>query len=326
MKVLHLSNTPLSNAPNNIVDVFNATGHEAKAILGRNRNTNKVFVGGSLFMDMSLDELVTWFEWADIIHMHNFAWEQDIFKMYHQLIKIAKTKPCVIQYHSPRHSTEYFEPTLSDPFFKGRRAVVGQYHPRMYPECEWIVPNPLPLHKPPYSSVNLKVKWSQRPLNVAYAPSNTSLKEWDYKGYDKIAPILQKLAHGRLLQKNIIVNQPYEMCIANKAWAHIGIEEFFTGSYHLSFLEFMALGCCTVGHLDEQTWSTLKLLVGEDGCADLPLVDTQTAEGLEQALRFFASDPETAKDLGIRSWEWMHKYWSPEKTAEHFVRMYERIY
>ena len=326
MKVLHLSNTPLSNAPNNIVSVLNSSGHEARVLLGRKQNLNKVFVGGDLWLTLSLDELRSAFETADVIHLHNFAWEQDIFQAHPSLVEVAKRKPCVVQYHSPRHSTESFEATLTDPFFKGRRAVVGQYHPRLYPECEWIVPNPLPLDHPPYSTVRLEAKWDGTlPLSVAYAPSNINLRGWDYKGYDQIAPVLQRLAHGRVIQKNIITNQPYSTCMTHKSWSHIGIEEFFTGSYHLSFLEFLALGCCTIGYMDAQTQGVLEVLVGEDVCRELPYVDVQNPEGLEAALAYYAANPASAKAMGYAAHKWMNEHWSPKKTAAHFVRMYEHI-
>ena len=244
MKIIHLSNTPLSNSPANLAQIQNDAGHEAIVLLNQQSNKNKVFVGGTLWSTYSAEELEALFTEADIIHMHNFAWSQMIFACHPHLIGIAKSKKCLIQYHSPRDSHESFEDTISNPFFKGRRAVVAQYQVRQYPEAEFIVPNVLPLHDDVFKPVERD--WNNQV--ISFAPSNVNLRGWDDKGYSQVQPILWRIAQQHRAITEVIVNTPYEETLIRKKWATIGMEELVTGSYHLSMLEYMAMGCATLQH------------------------------------------------------------------------------
>lgn len=320
MKIVHLSNTPLSNAPANLAKIQRDAGHESVALLAKQSNTNKVFVGGQLWSSMDPWLLMETVREADIVHFHNFAFEQEIFKAHAAMVDLVRKKRCLIQYHSPRHSIQDFEHTINDPFFKGRRAVVAQYQVRQYPEAEHIVPNVLPIYDTLFTPIKDK---PLHPFLVSYAPSNTTLKDWDDKGYRHIMPVLQEL-HRFGVTCEIITNTPYQETMVKKKWAHVGVEEIVTGSYHLSFLEYMAFGCATIGNLDELTREAMKKIVGEEGMFELPYIQATTAT-LGNRLVSLARDPEVTHGVGLRSRQWIEKYWSPEKHVKHFERIYESI-
>ena len=323
MRVLHLSNTPLSNAPANTVAALNAIGHQAELFLDRQQNTNKVFVGGQLWYQTPPGALEQAFVSADVIHFHNFAFEQKIFKseIGPRLESIAKSKPCLIQYHSPRHSTESFEVTTKDPFFDGRRAVLAQYHVRFYPEATHVLPNILPINDKQYTPI--LAKWDTDSCLVSFAPSNTNLRGWDDKGYDFIAPVLTKLEQSGIITKDIIVNTPYQECLNRKRWAHIGIEELITGSYHLSFLEYMSAGCVTLHNMDELTLNAMQMIVGEQGIEELPAIQaniTNVSEIVTKLARYSG-----LADTGNQSRAWMEKFWNPDVLAAKLVKIYEEL-
>jgi len=324
MRILHLANTPLSNAPANLASCQNRYGHEAQLLLARKNGRNKVFVGGDLWSDKPLEQLVSFFEATDILHFHNFTWNQEIFVKYPQLLQIAKAKKKVVQFHSARKAHEDFEGVLTDPLFKGRKLVIAQYHVREYPECEWVVPNPLPLHEDRYR-ILYKGKWGDcPPIHVSYAPSNAHLKGWDYKGYDVLEPYLRNLRRCGFVCE-IITGVPYDECLSQKTFAHVGIEEFFTGSYHLSFLEYMALECATFGHMDALAKEAIRTIVGWDAFLEMPYFDVLTTEDITNQLKKFSMSPGLLRASAAASREWIHNHWHPKKLMPHFDEVYESL-
>lgn len=322
MRILHLANTPLSNAPENLASCQRHMGYDSRLLLAHKTGRNKIFVGGSLWSDLSYEELEDIFTKADIIHFHNFTWTQEIFVKHLPLKAIAKSKKCVVQFHSDRRAHEDFEDNLRDPFFNGKRLVIAQYQVRQYPECEWVVPNPLPLHEDKFRLLR-RGKWGDvPPLCISYAPSNMHLTGWDYKGYDKIKPYLNRIPN---ISTDIITNSPYEECLTRKSYAHVGIEEIFTGSYHLSLLEYMALECVALGNMDDLTSKALTSAIGEEAFKTMPYQQVDCLEDVGVVIESFKRDPALAKEIAGESRRWMEKYWSPESLMPIYNNIYESI-
>lgn len=320
MKILHLSNTPLSNSPANLAQIQRDHGHDAQVLLHRQQNTNKVFVGGTVWTSMDSEQITASLKSADILHFHNFAWEQQLFQTYPHLIDVALKKPCLIQYHSPRNSTENFEDTLQDPFFKGRRAVVAQYQVRLYPECEYVVPNVLPIFSERFKPLNRPLE----PLSVTFSPSNTHMRGWDDKGVSIVRETFRMLQRFGLAAPEIIINTPYEETMIKKKWSHVGLEEVVTGSYHLSFLEYMALGSATLCNMDEMTKEAMAHVVGHDAVAALPCFFTSAAT-LTNDLFSVLKYPTFVKSRGNDCRKWMETHWNPETFVQYFNGIYEKL-
>ena len=198
---------------------------------------------------------------------------------------------------------------------------MAQYHVRFYPEATHVLPNILPINDKQYTPI--LAKWDTDSCLVSFAPSNTNLRGWDDKGYDFIAPVLTKLEQSGIITKDIIVNTPYQECLNRKRWAHIGIEELITGSYHLSFLEYMSAGCVTLHNMDELTLNAMQMIVGEQGIEELPAIQaniTNVSEIVTKLARYSG-----LADTGNQSRAWMEKFWNPDVLAAKLVKIYEEL-
>ena len=324
MNVLHLSNTPISNAPWNIAhcqELYSPL--VVDLVLGKKKSFSRTHKKGNVFLEFGRDKIFHMFEKADVLHFHNFMFSQDIFVVHPQLIEIAKRKPRLIQYHSPRHSEqESFEDTIADNTIK--HAVIAQYHTRVYPECEFIVPNMIPIFDEEYTGI--AAKWDDMHPVVSYSPSNANGKGWDDKAYPETTGALNSLQRTHTFTKDVMIGVPYEECMARKRWAHIGIEEFKTGSYHLSSLEYLSMGCALVGRLDGLTVKAIEAVAGEEAMRDFTYpwrYEPQTEEDLKAALTaLLALKMPELKKMGDESRLWMERYWNPKNL----VKIYERAY
>jgi hypothetical protein len=336
VKVTHLSNTPLSNAPYNLVCCQNHYGVSSRLLLHKNSNVNKIHVGcGDRWQEMKKEEIALELESSDVIHFHNFAKEQYLFATHPDLWELIAKKPKLIQYHSPRYSTENFEATIEDKSLK--HAVIAQYHTRIYPECEYIVPNVVPLFLPQYSPLMAKWEESTRPL-ISYAPSNIHLRGWDDKGYDLTRRAMLEAEKENWAAQEIMIGVPYIECMTRKRWAHVGIDEVMTGSYHLSSLEYLAMGCVTVGRLDDLTKKSLQSVIAEELGPDegnaalqtLPWIQADPAT-LKQILRTVITADSRAINWSVlrekaqNSRTWMEKYWHPGNHVRLFSKIYEGL-
>lgn len=324
MKILHLSNTPLSRAPYNIASCQNQVGHSAQVLLYKNQTPNGISMGGgTLWSSLTKKDLTARFEAADVIHLHNFGWDQMIFGAHPELREIAQTKKYLIQYHSDRRAKESFENTLQDPAFEGKRAVLAQYHADQYPEANHLVGNPLPLHEATFQMIARSV---HSPV-VSFAPSNTHImRGYDYKGADQVIPKLKLLQYDRCIIADIIQGVPYDECMARKKFAVIGIEELVSGSYHLSFLEYMALGCATIANISDSVKNTLAALLGCKAVADLELAYMPSSiKHLVPDILHLRRDYDYAEGLMGRGRDWIVRYWSVEFHVDVFNKVYASL-
>jgi hypothetical protein len=285
--------------------------------LHRKANHNKVHVGGALWNEVPPGILEEQFKSADVIHFHNYAWDLKIFETYPNLLEVAKSKPCLIQYHSPRRSIENFEHSIEDKSLK--HAVIAQYHVREYPECEFVVPNVIPIDLPLYQGAGNK--WLESVTCVSYTPSSTNGVGWDDKGWAFTEPVLTKLDDEGYIIKDVCTNVPYEACMKRKRWAHIGIDEIMTGSYHLSTLEYFSLGCACIVRIDEKTLNAI-FQISPEGAAAWPGIQA-SPDTLEAQIKLWVSNRDALKARAEKSREWMEKYWSPANHALHFEGVYK---
>jgi hypothetical protein len=322
MNILHLSNTPLSNAPENLAVIQRAAGHKSLALLNQKNNTNGIPVGGTCWFELDPDVLRQTFEKADVIHLHNFAWTQEVFLRNPDLLVRAKMKPCLIQYHSPRHTDHNFEDTIKDPFFKGRKAVLAQYQARYYPEAEHVVPNVIPLFQSDY--MPMPNRTALPTMLVSYSPSNTNLRGWDDKGYPLIEGALRNLAYGGRVRTETIANTPYKEALLKKRWAEVGIEEVVTGSYHLSFLEYMSVGAATICNLDDATRAAMAMVVGHDAVQELPAIRVTPHTFIDELHKLVANRAH-AMDVGHACRAWMERHWNPRDMVGFFTGIYNSL-
>jgi hypothetical protein len=278
--------------------------------------------GGDLWPQMTRKDLTEFFESAEVIHLHNFAWEQMIFRSHPHLKAITLSKKYLIQYHSDRRAKESFEETIQDPVFHGRKAVLAQYHASQYPEAEHLVGNPLPLFNPPFSN-------TPRPRSplISFAPSNTHImRGYDYKGADKVVPILKDVRTHTRCEYDVITGVGYETCLSRKSFSSVGLEELVSGSYHLSFLEYMALGCATIGNLSASVMTTLAEYAGDLAVTELQKSFIQAdLKNLPKSLVRLLKDPAYLSEMQVRARSWIFNHWSVESHVRAFDRVYSSL-
>ena len=312
MKVLHLSDTTLSGSPIRIVDVLNKySQHQARHIVWHPvvhqwRKFKLDMVGST----MPKDELLSWLDWADVIHLHNRWQRQEIFK--HLGVKPPK-KPSVVQVHSPRDSEDFGEEVASGlPL-----AIVSQYHVRQWPEARYIVPNCVDLNAPEYQRETPPLR--TMPV-VSFAPSNWNGRGFESKGYEIVAPIMKRMGLAREIYSQIITSLPHDEVMKLKRGADIGIDEIVTGSFHISSLEYLALGVPCFANIDSQTDQVIRKLTGADTIPWL-IANKENFKSRLQAI----ITAKSWQEHGANSRAWMEKYWAPEWLAQQYVAVYEDL-
>jgi len=309
-KILHLSDTTLSGSPIRICNLINSQSvHQARHIVWKRRVFERVFPVDMVGEEMTNEELYYWVhEWADVLHFHNRWKRQEIIKK----VGLPKRKKGVIQIHSPRFEEGHQEEVDSGlPL-----AIIAQYHVREWPELRYIVPNVVDINQ-----VKPVFKPSRNIPLVCYAPSSPNGRGWNNKSYNTVHPILKKLQmiEGKILYDRVI-SKPFDECMAHKMVADIGIDEVSTGSYHLSSLEYLAMGVCTIGKIDPLCEKVIKDLTG---CKTLPWYQSSEETFSTDFNRLVAS--HEYKKHGDLARAWMEKFWTARFLCDKYINMYKDL-
>ena len=321
MRILHLSDTPLSGSPIRISQLLAKYGGvESRHICWEEKIDYRIYEAdliGHITPTAVLEYYI--YDWADIIHYHNRWRRQEVFRA---IGRPPPKKPCVIQLHSPRDSEDFRDEVNSGiPL-----ACLAQYHPRQWPEMTFLVPNVVDINDPAYLPARKYAMGRPLPISpsvlpiISFAPSNTNRRDWNDKGYSVVNPVLKRMRFSGEICYDLINRLPFELVMPRKRIADIGIDDVITGSYHLSALEYMSLGVPCINHVDALTEAIVKNLTGAD---HLPLVEVNK-ETFERVLRTMLKD-QTWLEIGEKSRKWMETYWSPEILCKHYLTMYEAL-
>jgi hypothetical protein len=322
IRVVHICENPIAGAPIALSKALNKWSEkriQSRHIAASDRNEKRVYDHDLLINDSNYNEIAKVISESDIIHLHNFHRNQELFRRWPRLWDVVMRKRRVWQAHTQRNiAWMSMEDGLRDR--DAVHLVIAQYHPRMYPECQ-VVPNIVDITTPELSPTRRGYRPSAR---VVYSPSRIGLRGWDDKGYDQTAPVLHKLVSAGILSADIIMDVPHRECLARKQTGDIGIDEIVTGSYHLCSLETLAQGLITIAGLDDLQVRTLTDLTG---CkpSELPWV-IATPKTLEKELCTLAAlSRDRIEEKQAYSRAWMEKYWHPKKAIERFVDVYESL-
>jgi len=325
MNILHLANTPLSNAPYNLMRVQIEGGHYARLVLHRNTycgRSRMVFPSDILLQsgrsnrekvsnpDFSREQLFALFSAADIIHCHNYLLDLYVFRIYPELKRYLKSKLVVIQFHSPRASLKNVEKNLRNEFVD-RKFVVAQYQVRQFPQAT-PVPNAIPIHDELFKPIDRR----NSPPVITYSPSNTILRGWSDKGFTSTTRTLKKL--HKICESRIITDTPYKECLEKKRSADIAIDEVITGSYHLNTLEALSQGQVAICGMDRQCENALQSYTQT---YQNP-IKISSPDNLEGMLIRLLRDADLLEHLKKESRKFMENHWSTEKLNKFFQKKY----
>lgn len=327
MKVLHLSESPLSSAPYRLMQVQRTGGIDARLILHTHRYTDNSLIAHPydvLLQDrhpntklrvkpnFNKEEIFSLFNDADVLHFHNYFSDHFIFRLYPALEKLLPSKKVVFQVHSPRTSLGKITSVLKDKRIH-ERLVVAQYQVRQFPECI-PVPNAIPIH----DSYHVPIKRNHATLRICHSPSNTVLKGWNDKGTDVTKSAIKRLQNPHEFVQ--VTNTPHLQCLRIKQGCDIAIDEIMTGSYHMCTLEAMAQGVIPVCNIDSQCEEVLYKLTGS---SRTPIVKANK-DNLATILDDLLSDVEWLKLRQKECRNFMETYWSTERLCSIFQEIYER--
>lgn len=320
IRVVHITENPIAGAPINLalaLNKYQGDKVECRHIANSDRNDKRIFKSDIIIKNSTEEHLRHLLLQADVLHFHNFYQNQELFRTYPHLWGIAKKKPRVWQIHSPRGTTWFdMEEGLKDPEVKP--IVIGQYHPRQWPEVKTVVPNVIDIWDP--ALMPIKRRWDA-PLRVAFSPSRIRLPGWDNKGYDETYTVLKKLVDEGLITAEVIYEKPHTECLKRRAIAHVGIDEVVTGSYHLCSLESLSQGLCTIAGLDDTQIATIK---GLTGALSHPWFIARTGT-LEERLRMLAKSLSVVQRYAVDGRAWMERFWCPTKTTKVYTDIYKGL-
>jgi len=304
VKVLHLSDGALSGAPVRLAQVQRIGGLEARLLNVDHAFGSRVY-GRDALMDDGPDLVARLLAEADVLHYHNWWRESFLFTTYPWAWDLAREKPSVIQFHSPRFAQ--FEPALAEPSLL--KLVVAQYHVRFYPECR-PVPNAVPIDDPLHRPLGLE----NDPPVVAFTPPQCLDTEgWGSKGVRETLPVLESGFRHRF-----VTEAPWEEAMRLRQECDIAIDEIVTGSYHMCSLEALSQGLATIAGLDAQTVDALEQVTGT---REHPWIVAGPAT-LRRALRELVEDGGYRQAKRREAREYMERHWNPAAITARFADIY----
>ena len=329
--IVHISSTPLSGSPIQIVEAINKHSNFQARLVNLNPSAYKNFDENSPLSKNSFKEDLKWpedkdeifkcIEIADIIHVHQAIdlKENKLGINFYELLK--QGKKFVRQWHSePEHYMEWLGVSPSDFKEDFPHLVVSQYHERFYP---WAVPVPnIICNSLIDSSYNESFDW--RTPKIVFSPSNKNSpvkKRWASKGYHETLRILDRVKRSTGVEFEVLFDTPHDEVISAKSKCTIVIDDIVTGSYHRSGLEGLALGKATFSYLDQRTATTLGIITGT---STNPFI-LSSARSLEEMLKAVIKLPDLGKSIGDFSRIWFKKFYDEEIMIRHYMNVYKKV-
>lgn len=304
MKVVHLSEGPLSGGPIRLAQVQKLGGLDARLLSVTQWQNDQRFYPHDLVAADDPRAVADVLAAADVVHCHNHYRDSELFQVLPWAWDLVRGKPLVIHFHTPRGAE--LDPGLQEP--AAIRLVPAQYHVRCYPECR-PVPNAVPIDDAYHRPLGLE----NDPPIVAFTPSDCGAGDWYEKGCRETLAVL-----GRGFRYRFTTESPWHEAMLLRQACDVAIDEVVTGSYHLCSLEALSQGLATVAGLDARTIDALEAVTGT---REHPWV-VATLETLEERLRTLVEDHAYRADRRRAARAYMERYWSPRALA----RVYEGIY
>ncbi len=324
LQILHLSLTPLVGHPFRMVEATNRyTEHSARLIDLRETLPQGMMFPEDIVVDGSenMEEIHDLISSSDIIHLHQTV-PLENNELGVDFAALAKGgKIMVRQFHSGReHYERYghaeFQSLDSEPNIT--HLVNAQYQERQYPNA---IPVPHIIDVPP-----LPTPFENNVLpRVCYSPSNMLVADqhnrWSSKGYKQTLQVLKSLSNDGLITFDIVNGEDHTTCLQRKSKADIVIDEVFTGSFHGSGLEGLAIGRPTIAYLDQRTAANLAR---HSGTEEIPFV-LANIDTLEGTLRELISNDATVQEIGTYSHAWIKEFYAAAKTIKFYIKIYDEL-
>lgn len=322
MNVIHLSFTPVSGSPIQIVNALNEhTNYKARLINSSPNYYGPVTFHEDLTLPHDKDEALKLIETADIIHIH-----QCIKLKYNEfgvdLSELQRRGKILLRHwHSePDHFEKYDLP--GPDHFEGediQQLVISQYHERYYPNAI-MVPNIIH-EKTRMTSVSSSAPEKH---SIIYTPTNRFSpleRRWATKGYDLTLAALESISKETGVDYKILEGVSWEEAMKEKANSTIVIDDLVTGSYHRSGLEGLALGKPTFTWLDPRTTSVLSCI---SKTITIPFINVHL-NNFSVVLKNLIESPVHYQQVSEYSKYWMDNYYSSKKLIKFYTNIYDQL-
>ncbi len=183
---------------------------------------------------------------------------------------------------------------------------------KLLPEARWQ-PNLVPINASLYLPVELN---GDRPLRICQAPTRTDLKDTDLF-LQTVREVAETISH---LQPVCIQNTEHRRCLGIKQGCQIHFDHM-QGYYGVSSLESLSQGKPVIAGLDEWNQATIREFTG---CDHLPWILATNACELKHHIEELAADAGLREYYGIRSRQFMQRFWNEARVLKHLIDIYMR--
>jgi len=316
-KILHVAPTPLVDSPRKISDAINMyTDFESSSFIFNDYpgSLRGVFSSNTLLYSTKKELVISLIESADIIHIHNFLYpEQEDIIFEHSKDDVKY----IYQVHSPLREGPNFVNYQPNKIEFDKKCVVAQYHPRMYPDYDWV-PNII-LEKPTINFID-----DTQQIRVLFSPAHKRTGgRWNDKYSSTMMDALNSLSKLDRVELLIAENYtPHELFQLRKS-CHISIDEIVTGAFHQISLEALIAGNMVINNADVFSQMVFDLLVGNEK-RNIPFFRVNEFNVKDQLLQLLM-DRELIQTYQKRSYEYSQKYLRPQNLIKHYTKIYEDI-
>ncbi|MFW6225346.1 MAG: hypothetical protein ACOC3V_00140 [bacterium] len=333
MKILHLSKSPLADAPIRLSNFLSKNGLDSKCIQFQK---SVMEVPNDINWDKkeNLEQLDDLLDWSDIVHIHNQPPLNNSSSGWDLLKSYSKKKKFVYQVHGEPNKvipkmydniTKWIEFDRVLCIAQYQSIFIGNFITRPYTPVRNIIDINDKYFKPKKTKNKIPI--------VTYSPSNKErlevLKrkrgsEWSYKSYYEVMPVLESLNKKNIIDYKVFYHQNFLETMKERQKADIHIDDIHTGSYHLSSLEGLSQGKMVICNL--KSWMT-EFLILFLACGDneLPWVISDSENLWRTIMRYTVKEKEQLEVIKYNSRKFMEKYWNSRLVLNDYLKVYEKL-
>lgn len=270
------------------------TSHESRMMRLRGRN---IYEFPTDIVEPSEERLRTFWAWADVIHVHDFAWP---------LMPLGcdpGSKPTVVTYHGTAYRRNHKKHDRASRE-RGWLRTVSTLDLTLISGAKWMPDTRLDMSK--------FLPGAREDFTVVHAPTNR-----DVKSTAVVVQAVKSLrAQGVCL--DLIEDTPYHECLERKRRGYVLVDQFELG-YGCNAIEAWALGLVVVADARLEILEAMKKEIGY-----IPFVRSSLKELPDTILRL-KEDPAFYREAQERGWQHWQNFHAPDIVAERAVAFYEEV-
>jgi hypothetical protein len=321
-KVLHITPTPLVNAPEKISEALNIyTDIESNVLVLKDypNHLKNIFINQALTYFNTKDKyydkfIIDKINDADIIHIHNFL--PVSFEMF--LLENLKNRNTKFIYHTHSVLSEgpiFYERPRSSKIEYSLKLSVAQIQPRMYENYKFA-PN-ITLFKPNFRKLENNIP------RILFSPAHkqTSLR-FGQKYSQVLNEILLSMSRLNMIDLIDITGiRPRELYEIRKT-TDISIDEIVTGGFHQISLEGLAAGNVVVNGAD---WFSMQVMKNISKNNEYPPFLIANEQNAKDKLFDLVKNIDMINNIKKESFEYFQKNLSPDFLINYYVKYYEEV-